>query len=64
MAPFNLTCYFRRAPHGARGLKLVAVADEVHDFSRAPHGARGLKSALFVLAQYILPVAPRTGRED
>ena len=33
----------RRAPHGARGLKLWAHSNRVTVTGRAPHGARGLK---------------------
>ena len=33
----------RRAPHGARGLKLRAAANSAGLCGRAPHGARGLK---------------------
>ena len=32
-----------RAPHGARGLKLVGVLGGLGKAGRAPHGARGLK---------------------
>ena len=34
---------FRRAPHGARGLKWLAERNGVFGGGRAPHGARGLK---------------------
>ena len=37
----NFFC--RRAPHGARGLKLADCMRRSPDRSRAPHGARGLK---------------------
>ena len=32
-----------RAPHGARGLKLLKMAETSERNGRAPHGARGLK---------------------
>ena len=32
-----------RAPHGARGLKLLPMRLNLADHGRAPHGARGLK---------------------
>ena len=35
----------RRAPHGARGLKLPSMRVVVKSYGRAPHGARGLKPA-------------------
>ena len=35
--------FCRRAPHGARGLKLACGADRARCEGRAPHGARGLK---------------------
>ena len=54
----------RRAPHGARGLKLCAREERRVVLSRAPHGARGLK----LLARHHRPglveVAPRMGRVD
>ena len=39
----NFFC--RRAPHGARGLKLLSLGAELRKYRRAPHGARGLKQA-------------------
>ena len=36
----------RRAPHGARGLKLPEVQEQRLFACRAPHGARGLKLKL------------------
>ena len=39
----SLLVIVRRAPHGARGLKLLSFHCLVVSVCRAPHGARGLK---------------------
>ena len=54
----------RRAPYGARGLKLqIYMPDEVAP-SRAPYGARGLKCNTVLPDEKGKPVAPRMGRVD
>ena len=53
-----------RAPHGARGLKLVLVGHSTAIDCRAPHGARGLKPTIIPPKPWSSPVAPHTGRVD
>ena len=53
-----------RAPHGARGLKLVSAEPRKAGHGRAPYGARGLKSLPSGCRQTSAGVAPRMGRVD
>ena len=54
----------RRAPYGARGLKLNLMLLEKSLLSRAPYGARGLKYHQSASLFGRQPVAPRMGRVD
>ena len=54
----------RRAPYGARGLKLVSAEPRKAGHGRAPYGARGLKSLPSGCRQTSAGVAPRMGRVD
>mgnify|MGYP001688358866 CR=1 FL=1 len=54
----------RRAPHGARGLKLLCLCLRRTRRRRAPHGARGLKPENMVYRLGFKAVAPHTGRVD
>ena len=54
----------RRAPYGARGLKLVSAEPRKAGHGRAPYGARGLKFGLELVNKRLVFVAPRMGRVD
>ena len=54
----------RRAPRGARGLKLVRTALAWPRQCRAPRGARGLKRIGRARPRWADGVAPRAGRVD
>ena len=53
-----------RAPHGARGSKLLELIGRHGPQRRAPPGARGSKHREITNRDVICPVAPRTGRAD
>ena len=55
---------FRRAPHGARGLKSGKDGAKGDPGGRAPHGARGLKYQRLLSLRGRKLVAPHTGRVD
>ena len=62
-AAISIRVTFRRAPQGARGLKLASCRLEITSMRRAPQGARGLKfGGPAVVA--VSAVAPRKGRVD
>ena len=52
---------FRRAPHGARGLKSYLLGNGVTFAGRAPHGARGLKFHVDVSKKLITKSRPAWG---
>ena len=54
----------RRAPYGARGLKLLLTMGILLIGGRAPYGARGLKYRTDGKPDGEAIVAPRMGRED
>ena len=51
----------RRAPHGARGLKLLMQHINQTVVSRAPHGARGLKHTWAELNEHAVRSRPARG---
>ena len=55
---------YGRAPHGARGLKRIAVARIAVDGESRPARGAWIETLLYTAIHIYVEVAPRTGRVD